>query len=127
MELPAPLLAVLLLETRLSRKYSLLVTESLLGIVNLVIYCQTPGFTYLAGLVKCLGNLQFTLLYTYTAELFPTHQRATGLTLCCSLSSFATVIMPWITLYAGSLHNYLVYLIFSLLSILACFTTAFLP
>lgn len=74
MELPSPIVALFLIEYKyLKRKKSILLTLLLTIINNVLIVLDWVSFTWLAGIGKFLGNLLFTLMYTFTIELFQTH------------------------------------------------------
>jgi hypothetical protein len=74
MELGSPIMGVLLIEYKyLKRKKSILLCLGLTVINNMGMGLEWGSFTLLAGIGKFLGNLLFTLMYTFTIELFPTH------------------------------------------------------
>ena len=51
----------------------------------------------LVGLVKFIINFNFCTIYPFTAEVYETALRATGLGLNSAVSRFGGILMPWIS------------------------------
>merc|ERR1719161_1331819 len=80
-------------------------------------------------LFKCLSGAIFTLMYLYSAEVYPTIARGTGSALCIGFGRLGAICSPplfeWLDYVTGSYHAF-----FYFMMVLAVVTSAlvfFLP
>ncbi|XP_059099619.1 organic cation transporter protein-like isoform X1 [Tigriopus californicus] len=148
MEIPGYGGAMLLMNV-FGRKWTLSLAFSSSGIVLLSIarknsrFCRVqiiskPFFLtvvpkdmeWLALAVAFIGKATITLafgtIFTYTAEIFPTVVRATGLGSCSCFARFGALIAPWIGML-DSYHPYVPITIYGVLAMVAGITVLFFP
>ena len=65
--------------------------------------------------------------YQYTAEVYPTKIRTTGVGMANGLGRLGGVIMPWICMYLESVDTRSPFILFALLSLTTCVSNFFLP
>ncbi|XP_055457642.1 solute carrier family 22 member 13 [Psammomys obesus] len=128
-EVPARLSSILLME-KLGRKWSQLGSLTLAGAVCIVVIF-IPGdlsvvVTVLAVVGKFASSAAFTTTYVYTAELFPTIIRQTGMGLVSTFSRVGGIISPLVMLLE-QYHKAVPMLIFGSLPIGAGLLCALLP
>uniref|UniRef100_A0A8D0DCI5 SVOP-like n=2 Tax=Sander lucioperca TaxID=283035 RepID=A0A8D0DCI5_SANLU len=82
----------------LGRKLSLTVLQLVSAILFMMInICTTMfGFTVLLFLLRSLVSMNFTVVYIYTAEVYPTAVRSLGMGFCTSFSRIGGMIAPFI-------------------------------
>lgn len=128
-EMPGRFLSVLMME-KLGRKWSQLCTLTLAGIMYIIIIF-IPGdlptvVTVLAVVGKFASAAAFTISYVYTAELFPTIIRQTGMGLVSMFSRVGGIITPLVMLLE-QYHQAIPMVIFGSLPIGAGLLCALLP
>lgn len=113
----------------MGRKNSLAIAYFFCGILCSAIYFYKSEniFTFLVAGSKLTINLAFTINYEFTAELYPTHMRATGIGLASSVGKIGSIVMPWIVIYLSPIGIFTPYLIFGASSLLGGILTLFLP
>lgn len=61
-------------------------------------------------LFKCLSSANFSFIYLYSVEVYPTRARATGTALCISMGRFGAICSPplyeWLHHLSGSYHAF---------------------
>ncbi|XP_078129600.1 putative transporter SVOPL isoform X3 [Sander vitreus] len=82
----------------LGRKLSLTVLQLVSAILFMMLnICTTMfGFTVLLFLLRSLVSMNFTVVYIYTAEVYPTAVRSLGMGFCTSFSRIGGMIAPFI-------------------------------
>ena len=65
---------------------------------------------------KCMATAAFSLLHTYTPELYPTVLRGSGLMLCSAKGMSAIILAPFIAELNYGIYNCTPYLIFAFLA-----------
>ncbi|XP_050996239.1 solute carrier family 22 member 13 [Acomys russatus] len=128
-EVPARLSSILIME-KLGRKWSLLGALMLAGVMCIIIIF-IPGdlptvVTVLAVVGKFASSAAFTISYVYTAELFPTIIRQTGMGLVSIFSRISGILTPLLMLLE-QYHRALPMIIFGSLPIGAGLLCALLP
>ncbi|KAJ8385740.1 hypothetical protein AAFF_G00182580 [Aldrovandia affinis] len=80
------------------RKTSMAILQIFAGIFFMLLtVCSTMlGFTVLLFLLRSLVSMNFTVVYIYTAEVYPTSVRALGMGFCTSFSRIGGMIAPFI-------------------------------
>ncbi|XP_023557969.1 solute carrier family 22 member 13-like [Octodon degus] len=120
-EVPARLLSIVMME-RLGRKWSqagTLIVGGVMCITTIFIPSDQPiVVTVLAVLGKFAASASFTVSYVYTAELFPTVIRQTGMGLVSFFSRIGGILTPLILLL-GDYHMAIPMLIFGSTPIVA--------
>ncbi|KAL1764144.1 solute carrier family 22 member 13, partial [Sigmodon hispidus] len=100
-ELPARFLSIFMME-KLGRKWSLLGSLTLAGVMCIIIIFIPAGLptvvTVLAVVGKFASSSAFTISYVYTAELFPTIIRQTGMGFVSIFSRIGGIISPLVML-----------------------------
>ncbi|XP_074554671.1 putative transporter SVOPL [Halichoeres trimaculatus] len=82
----------------IGRKMSLTVLQTLAAMMFLLLnICTTMfGFTVLLFLLRSLVSMNFSVVYIYTAEVYPTAARSLGMGFCTSFSRIGGMIAPFI-------------------------------
>uniref|UniRef100_A0AAY5EKW7 SVOP-like n=1 Tax=Electrophorus electricus TaxID=8005 RepID=A0AAY5EKW7_ELEEL len=82
----------------LGRTRSMIILQVLSAIFFMLVnICSTKiGFTVLLFLLRSLIAVNSNVVYIYTAEVYPTSVRATGMGLCTSFSRIGDIIAPFI-------------------------------
>ena len=84
----------------------------------------------LVTLLSCLGKLgssaAFSLVYLYTAEMFPTEVRTKALGTCSMIARIGSLLSPYIA-SLGTDAGYVPFLIFGISTILGGLTAILLP
>ncbi|XP_077356440.1 putative transporter SVOPL [Festucalex cinctus] len=80
------------------RRTSLMVLQLAAGIFFLLLnICTTMlGFTFLLFLLRSVVSMNFTVVYIYTAEVYPTVSRSLGMGFCTSVSRIGGMIAPFV-------------------------------
>ncbi|CAM4673285.1 unnamed protein product [Leuciscus chuanchicus] len=71
-------------------------------------------------------TMSFTVVYIYTAELYPTVLRNLGLGMCSSAARIGSITAPYV-IFLGTFSKYLPYLLMGSLTIASSVTNLFLP
>ncbi|XP_005082406.1 solute carrier family 22 member 13 [Mesocricetus auratus] len=128
-EVPARFSGILVME-KLGRKWSQLGSLTLAGVMCVLIIVIPAGLptvvTVLAVVGKFASSSAFTTSYVYTAELFPTVIRQTGMGLVSIFSRIGGIITPLVMLLE-QYHKALPMLIFGSLPVGAGLLCALLP
>ncbi|XP_059845878.1 organic cation/carnitine transporter 2-like [Hypanus sabinus] len=128
-EIPANI-AVWLLFQKFPRKFSLSVTLFLSGSILLFIHFIPSHFLALATVLVLIGKLgstcAFSMVYIYTAELYPTPVRNTGVGVSSMASRLGSVISPYILLLDDYQEN-LSLIVIGMLTMFAAIAVLFLP
>ncbi|KAJ8382707.1 hypothetical protein SKAU_G00034850 [Synaphobranchus kaupii] len=82
----------------LGRKLSMAILQLSSGVLFMLVnICSTMfGFTVLLFLIRALVSMNFTVVYIYTAEVYPTAVRSIGLGVSTSFSRIGGMIAPFI-------------------------------
>ncbi|XP_077449453.1 putative transporter SVOPL isoform X11 [Stigmatopora argus] len=88
----------ILLLNVLGRRRSLLLLQLTSAIFFLLpsICTNSSGFTLLFFLLRSVVSMNFTVVYIYTAEVYPTVSRSLGMGTCTSVSRLGGMIAPFI-------------------------------
>ncbi|XP_048343967.1 solute carrier family 22 member 4 [Sphaerodactylus townsendi] len=128
-EVPAYVIAWLLLRT-LPRRYSISGTLFLGGGVILFVQLVPPDLHLLSVILAMLGKFgvtaAFSMLYVYTAELYPTIVRNMAVGASSMSSRTGSIIAPYFV-YLGAYDRYLPYILMGSLTVLIGILTLFLP
>ncbi|XP_053232735.1 solute carrier family 22 member 4-like [Podarcis raffonei] len=128
-EVPAYVIAWLLLRT-LPRRYSIAGTLFLGGGVILFIQLVPPSLNLLSVILVMLGKFgitsAFSMLYVYTAELYPTIVRNMAVGATSMSSRVGSIIAPYFV-YLGAYDRFLPYIVMGSLTVLIGILTLFLP
>ncbi|XP_053157192.1 solute carrier family 22 member 4 [Hemicordylus capensis] len=128
-EVPAYVIAWLLLRT-LPRRYSISGTLFLGGGVVLFIQLVPPNLHVLSVILVMLGKFgitsAFSMLYVYTAELYPTIVRNMAVGATSMSSRVGSIIAPYFV-YLGAYDRFLPYILMGSLTVLIGILTLFLP
>lgn len=71
--------------------------------------------------------MAFTINYEFTAEIYPTYMRASGIGLASCVGKIGSIVMPWVVIYGTPNNIFIPYLIFGSISIMGGLLTLFLP
>ncbi|XP_069339701.1 organic cation/carnitine transporter 2 isoform X2 [Eulemur rufifrons] len=128
-EVPAYVLAWLLLR-HLPRRYSMATALFLGGSVLLFVQLVPPDLYYLATGLVMVGKFgvtaAFSMVYVYTAELYPTVVRNMGVGVSSTASRLGSILSPYFV-YLGAYDRFLPYILMGSLTILTAILTLFLP
>ncbi|XP_013002202.1 organic cation/carnitine transporter 2 isoform X2 [Cavia porcellus] len=128
-EVPAYILAWLLLQY-VPRRYSLATALFLGGSVLLFVQLVPPDLNYLATVLVMVGKFgitaAFSMVYVYTAELYPTVVRNMGVGVSSTASRLGSILSPYFV-YLGAYDRFLPYILMGSLTILTAILTLFLP
>ncbi|XP_061473049.1 solute carrier family 22 member 4-like isoform X1 [Rhineura floridana] len=128
-EVPAYVIAWLLLRT-LPRRYSISGTLFLGGGVILFIQLVPPTLHLLSVILVMLGKFgitsAFSMLYVYTAELYPTIVRNMAVGATSMSSRVGSIIAPYFV-FLGAYDRFLPYILMGSLTVLIGILTLFLP
>ncbi|KAF5913460.1 hypothetical protein HPG69_017078 [Diceros bicornis minor] len=128
-EVPAYVLAWLLLRY-LPRRYSMATALFLGGGVLLFVQLVPPDLYYLATILVMVGKFgvtaAFSMVYVYTAELYPTVVRNMGVGVSSTASRLGSILSPYFV-YLGAYDRFLPYILMGSLTILTAILTLFLP
>ncbi|CAB1316753.1 unnamed protein product [Coregonus sp. 'balchen'] len=92
-----------------------LIPENLQGVAIAVEMVGKFGFT-----------MSFTVVYIYTAEIYPTVVRSAGVGMCSSAARIGTIAAPYV-IYLGSINKYLPYIIMGSMTVASSALNLFLP
>ncbi|XP_059554330.1 organic cation/carnitine transporter 2 [Myotis yumanensis] len=128
-EVPAYVLAWLLLR-HLPRRYSMATALFLGGSVLLFVQLVPPDLYYLSTVLVMVGKFgvtaAFSMVYVYTAELYPTVVRNMGVGISSMASRLGSILSPYF-IYLGAYDRFLPYILMGSLTILTAILTLFLP
>ncbi|XP_004610019.2 organic cation/carnitine transporter 2 [Sorex araneus] len=128
-EVPAYVLAWLLLR-HLPRRYSMAAALFLGGSVLLFVQLVPADLYYLATILVMVGKFgvtaAFSMVYVYTAELYPTVVRNMGVGVSSTASRLGSIVSPYFV-YLGAYDRFLPYILMGSLTILTAILTLFLP
>ncbi|KAM5299678.1 organic cation/carnitine transporter 2 isoform 2-T2 [Ctenodactylus gundi] len=128
-EVPAYVLAWLLLQ-HVPRRYSMATALFLGGSVLLFVQLVPPDLYYLATALVMVGKFgvtaAFSMVYVYTAELYPTVVRNMGVGVSSTASRLGSILSPYFV-YLGAYDRFLPYILMGSLTILTAILTLFLP
>nr|XP_058919352.1 organic cation/carnitine transporter 2 isoform X3 [Kogia breviceps] len=128
-EVPAYVLAWLLLQ-HLPRRYSMATALFLGGSVLLFVQLVPQDLYYLATILVMVGKFgvtaAFSMVYVYTAELYPTVVRNMGMGVSSTASRLGSILSPYF-IYLGAYDRFLPYILMGSLTILTAILTLFLP
>ncbi|XP_028349026.1 organic cation/carnitine transporter 2 isoform X3 [Physeter macrocephalus] len=128
-EVPAYVLAWLLLQ-HLPRRYSMATALFLGGSVLLFVQLVPRDLYYLATILVMVGKFgvtaAFSMVYVYTAELYPTVVRNMGMGVSSTASRLGSILSPYF-IYLGAYDRFLPYILMGSLTILTAILTLFLP
>ncbi|XP_057346524.1 organic cation/carnitine transporter 2 isoform X2 [Manis pentadactyla] len=128
-EVPAYVLAWLLLQ-HLPRRYSMATALFLGGSVLLFLQLVPQDLYYLATTLVMVGKFgvtaAFSMVYVYTAELYPTVVRNMGVGVSSTASRLGSILSPYFV-YLGAYDRFLPYILMGSLTILTAVLTLFLP
>ncbi|XP_047411384.1 organic cation/carnitine transporter 2 isoform X4 [Sciurus carolinensis] len=128
-EVPAYVLAWLLLQ-HVPRRYSMATALFLGGSVLLFVQLVPPDLYYLATVLVMMGKFgitaAFSMVYVYTAELYPTVVRNMGVGVSSTASRLGSILSPYFV-YLGAYDRFLPYILMGSLTILTAILTLFFP
>ncbi|NXC54774.1 S22A5 protein, partial [Aleadryas rufinucha] len=128
-EVPAYIISWLLLRS-LPRRYSMAAALFLGGCVLLFIQLVPSHIRALSILLVMLGKFgitsAFSMVYVYTAELYPTVVRNMGVGASSMASRLGSILSPYFV-YLGAYDRFLPYILMGSLTVLSGILTLFLP
>ncbi|XP_037656948.1 solute carrier family 22 member 5 isoform X3 [Choloepus didactylus] len=128
-EVPAYVVAWVLLQY-LPRRYSMATALFLGGSVLLFVQLVPADLFYLATVLVMVGKFgvtaAFSMVYVYTAELYPTVVRNMGVGVSSTASRLGSILSPYFV-YLGAYDRFLPYILMGSLTILTAILTLFLP
>ncbi|XP_069849802.1 organic cation/carnitine transporter 2 isoform X1 [Dipodomys merriami] len=128
-EVPAYVLAWLLLQ-HVPRRYSMATALFLGGSVLLFVQLVPPDLYYLSTVLVMVGKFgitaAFSMVYVYTAELYPTVVRNMGVGVSSTASRLGSILSPYF-IYLGAYDRFLPYILMGSLTILTAILTLFFP
>ncbi|KAM4677026.1 organic cation/carnitine transporter 2-like isoform 2-T2 [Discoglossus pictus] len=128
-EVPAYVIAWLLLR-KFPRRYSTVSTLFLGGVVLLFIQLVPPDLNILSIFLVMLGKFgitsAFSMVYVYTAELYPTVVRNMGVGASSMASRLGSILSPYFV-YLGAYDRFLPFILMGSLTVLVGIFTLFLP
>ncbi|XP_034149021.1 solute carrier family 22 member 5 [Esox lucius] len=128
-EVPAYVVSTLLLRNCPRRPLLsafLLIGGGMLFVIQ-VIPENLPGVAIALEMVGKFGfTMSFTVVYIYTAEIYPTVVRSAGVGMCSSAARIGTIAAPYV-IYLGSVNKYLPYIIMGSLTVASSAMNIFLP
>ncbi|XP_018419284.1 PREDICTED: solute carrier family 22 member 5-like [Nanorana parkeri] len=128
-EVPAYVMAWVLLR-RFSRRYSTSSTLFLGGVVLLFIQLVPQELGILSIVLVMLGKFgitsAFSMVYVYTAELYPTVVRNMGIGASSMASRLGSILSPYFV-YLGAYDRHLPFVLMGSLTVLVGIFTLFLP
>ncbi|XP_072256940.1 organic cation/carnitine transporter 2 isoform X1 [Pyxicephalus adspersus] len=128
-EVPAYIIAWVLLR-RFSRRYSTSSTLFLGGVVLLFIQLVPQELNILSIVLVMLGKFgitsAFSMVYVYTAELYPTVVRNMGVGTSSMASRLGSILSPYFV-YLGAYDRHLPFILMGSLTVLVGIFTLFLP
>ncbi|XP_038269163.1 solute carrier family 22 member 5-like [Dermochelys coriacea] len=128
-EVPAYIIAWVLLRN-LPRRYSIAAALFLGGCVLLFIQLVPPYLHVLSIILVMLGKFgitsSFSMVYVYTAELYPTVVRNMGVGASSMASRLGSILSPYFV-YLGGYDRFLPYILMGSLTVLTGVLTLFLP
>ncbi|RXM95205.1 Solute carrier family 22 member 5, partial [Acipenser ruthenus] len=120
-EVPAYVVAWLLLRW-FPRRYSMSVTLFLGGVLLFFIHLVPPSLTVVSTALEMVGKFgitaAFSIVYVYTAEVYPTVVRNMAVGTCSMGSRLGSIISPYF-IYLGTYDKYLPYILMGSLTILS--------
>ncbi|XP_050818662.1 solute carrier family 22 member 5-like [Gopherus flavomarginatus] len=128
-EVPAYIIAWVLLRN-LPRRYSMAAALFLGGCILLFIQLVPPHLHILSIILVMLGKFgitsSFSMVYVYTAELYPTVVRNMGVGASSMASRLGSILSPYFV-YLGVYDRFLPYILMGSLTVLTGILTLFLP
>ncbi|XP_057629537.1 solute carrier family 22 member 21-like [Chionomys nivalis] len=128
-EVPAYVLAWLLLQ-HVTRRYSMAGSLFLGGSVLLLLQLVPSDLIYLSTTLVMVGKFGITsaysMVYVYTAELYPTVVRNMGVGVSSTASRLGSILSPYFV-YLGAYNRHLPYILMGSLTILTAVITLFFP
>ncbi|KAH0509903.1 Solute carrier family 22 member 21 [Microtus ochrogaster] len=128
-EVPAYVLAWLLLQ-HVTRRYSMAGSLFLGGSVLLLLQLVPSDLIYLSTTLVMVGKFGITsaysMVYVYTAELYPTVVRNMGVGVSSTASRLGSILSPYFV-YLGAYDRFLPYILMGSLTILTAILTLFFP
>ncbi|XP_052614062.1 solute carrier family 22 member 21 [Peromyscus californicus insignis] len=128
-EVPAYVLAWLLLQ-HVTRRYSMAGALFLGGGVLLLMQLVPSDLLFLSTTLVMVGKFGITsaysMVYVYTAELYPTVVRNMGVGVSSTAARLGSILSPYFV-YLGAYNRFLPYVIMGSLTILTAIITLFFP
>ncbi|KAL4429721.1 hypothetical protein ABPG74_001407 [Tetrahymena malaccensis] len=128
-EIPSNILAFYTIENpKFGRKNSMIICYGICSICCILCYFNASlsgFFFFLVGCVKFFINFSFCTIFPFTAEVYITALRTTGIGVNNSVCRFGGVIMPWISillLEVGVTGPFIAFAIISALSAISAYT-----
>jgi len=123
---------LMILSPRVSRRSFLAITYGLSGAVLITngllqkYESNELAITLLTFIGKYTASLTISLIYLYTAELYPTSCRSLGFTICTGVGRTINTTLPFIV-NAGRDIIWLPAILFASIALISCLTTLTLP
>ncbi|KAK1159245.1 solute carrier family 22 member 5-like isoform X1 [Acipenser oxyrinchus oxyrinchus] len=128
-EVPAYVVAWLLLRW-FPRRYSMSATLFLGGVLLFFIHLVPPSLTMVSTALEMVGKFgitaAFSIVYVYTAEVYPTVVRNMAVGACSMGSRLGSIISPYF-IYLGTYDKYLPYFLMGSLTILSGILILLIP
>lgn len=115
-EFLSSILSVFIIDSEYIGRKKLILITTTITIVVFIIVCIDPTFYYvfLMTIAKSSQNISYNTNYIWTAELFPTKIRASGIGSASTFCRLGPIIMPWVTIYLIDYGLWLPYLLFAI-------------
>ncbi|CAD8099055.1 unnamed protein product [Paramecium sonneborni] len=112
----------------LGRKNSLVLFFFIQALISAAAYFDDASrFMLWTNFCKFFLSMTFIFSFQYTAEVYSTKIRTTGVGMANGVGRLGGVIMPWICLYLSSFDLLSPFLLFTVISLMTSLTNCFLP
>ncbi|KAL4513139.1 hypothetical protein ABPG72_017824 [Tetrahymena utriculariae] len=112
----------------LGRKNSMIICYILQAIACLMVYIDgMDHFVLWASVCKFFLTMTFIFSYQFTAEVYSTKIRTTGVGMANGIGRSGGSLMPWISFYLQKINLFAPFLLFSCLSLLTALVDFILP
>ncbi|EGR32712.1 major facilitator superfamily protein, putative [Ichthyophthirius multifiliis] len=112
----------------LGRKNSMIICYTLQGISSIIVYIDAGShFVFWASGCKFFLSMSFIFAYQFTAEIYSTKIRTTGVGMANGIGRSGGGIMPWICMALQKTDIFLPFLLFTCLSFLTALVDFIIP
>lgn len=115
-EFLSTILSAFLIDSEYIGRKKIIIFTTWITVLVFIIVCIDPTFYYvfLMTIAKSSQNISYNTNYIWTAELFPTKIRATGIGGASTFCRLGPIIMPWVTIYLIDYGLWVPYMLFAI-------------